>query len=96
MWQEISQPLTRLGIPQNDIDEIKVAPLSPEEESYIKQLKEWKERDKDTLLELKDEVRNLKDTLKNLLTSQPEEWKPTCHLPDNWHCLLVVKTRSKR
>ena len=82
LWQEISQPLTRLGIPQNDIDEIKVAPLSPEEESYIKQLKEWKERDKDTLLELKDEVRNLKDTLKNLLTSQPEEWKPSCHLPD--------------
>ena len=34
LWQEISQPLTRLGIPQKDIDEIKVAPLSPQ--------KEWK------------------------------------------------------
>ena len=55
LWQEISQPLIRLGIPQKDIDEIKVAPLSHEEESYIQQLKEWKlERDEDILSELKD------------------------------------------
>ena len=45
LWQEISKPLTRLGIPQKDIDQIKVAPLSPEEESYIQQLKKWKERE---------------------------------------------------
>ena len=45
LWQEISKPLIRLGIPQKDIEEIKVAPLSPEEESYIQQLKEWKERE---------------------------------------------------
>ena len=38
LWQEISQPLTRLRIPQKDIDEIKVAPLSPKEKSYIQQL----------------------------------------------------------
>ena len=40
LWQEISNPLIRLGIPQEDIDEIKAAPLSPEEESYSQQLKE--------------------------------------------------------
>ena len=45
LWQEISKPLIRLGIPQKDIDEIKVAPLGPEEESYIQQLKKWKERE---------------------------------------------------
>ena len=45
LWQEISKPLIRLGIPQKNIEEIKVAPLSPEEESYIQQLKEWKERE---------------------------------------------------
>ena len=45
LWQEISKPLIRLGIPQKDIEEIKVAPLSPEEESYIQQLKKWKERE---------------------------------------------------
>ena len=43
-WQEISKPLIRLGIPQKDIDEIKVAPLSPEE-GYLEKLKEWKERE---------------------------------------------------
>ena len=45
LWQEISQSLTRLGILQDDIDEIKTAPLSPEEESYIEKLKEWEERE---------------------------------------------------
>ena len=45
LWQEISQTLVRLGIPQQDIDELKVAPLSPEEESYIEKLKEWKQLD---------------------------------------------------
>ena len=43
-WQEISKPLIRLGIPQKDIDEIEVAPLSPEE-GYLEKLKEWKERE---------------------------------------------------
>ena len=45
LWQEISQPLVRLGIPQQDIDKLKVAPLSPEEESYIEKLKDWKQFD---------------------------------------------------
>ena len=45
LWQEISQPLVRLGIPQRDIDKLKVAPLSPEEESYIDKLKDWKQFD---------------------------------------------------
>ena len=40
LWQQISQPLIRRGVPQKDIDEIKVAPLSPEEVSYIEQLKD--------------------------------------------------------
>ena len=31
LWQEILQPLVKLGIPQQEIDELKVAPLSPEE-----------------------------------------------------------------
>ena len=39
LWQEISKPLVRLGISQQDIDEAKVASLRPEEESYIETLK---------------------------------------------------------
>ena len=73
LWQEISQPLVKLEIPQHEINELKVAPLSSEEECHIEKLKEWKERE-DTLLEkMKDfeseivdmraEVKKLKRTL---------------------------------
>ncbi len=62
-WQDISKPLIKLGIPQQDIDELKVAPLSSEEESYIGKLKEWKELEDDLLSKLNDveeEVVNVK------------------------------------
>ncbi len=49
LWQEISKPLVKLGIPQQDIDELKVAPFSSEEESYIEKLKEWKDLEDDFL-----------------------------------------------
>ena len=55
LWQEISQPLLKLGICQQDIDSLKLAPLSPEEESYVKTLKEWKIAE-DCLLEKLDEM----------------------------------------
>jgi hypothetical protein len=45
LWKEISTALIKLGIPQQDIDELKVAPLSPEEESHVEELKEWEERE---------------------------------------------------
>ena len=55
LWQEISQPLLKLGIPQQDIDLLKLAPLSPEEESYVKALKEWKIAE-DSLSQKVDEI----------------------------------------
>ena len=87
LWQAISDPLIRLGIPQKDIDEIKAAPLSPEEESYSQQLKEWKERDEEILSKLnnvENQVSNLKKTVETLLPSQCEleEWEPKSCLPD--------------
>ena len=60
-WQEISNPLVKLGIPQQDIDELKEAPLSPEEESYVKWLKEWKELEDDVLSKLDDVEKEVKD-----------------------------------
>ena len=86
LWQEISQPLTRLGILQKDIDEIKMAPLSPEEESYIK-IKEWKELDENILSELKDvkkEISDLREKFENVIPPQlkPEQWELTSYLPD--------------
>ena len=87
LWQEISQPLIRLGILQNDIDEIKMAPLSPEEESYIKKLKEWKEREDNILSKLsnvENKVSNLETKVENIVLTQskPQEWEPTSCLPD--------------
>ena len=55
LWHEISQPLLKLGIPQQDIDLLKLAPLSPKEESYVKALNERK-RAQDCLLEKLDEM----------------------------------------
>ena len=43
LWQEISKSLIKLGIPQKEIDDLKEAPLTSEEESYIQELKKWKE-----------------------------------------------------
>ena len=76
LWQEISVPLVNLGIPQNDSDELKVAPLSPEEESYIERLKEWKLQEDDLIEGLNDvkcEVVKLRKTVKNVYSSHFEQ-----------------------
>ena len=71
LWQEISQPLLKLGIPQKDIDSLRLAPLSREEESYVKTLTEWKIAE-DSLSEKLDEidkgVKNLKYELTKIQT----------------------------
>ncbi|XP_046858463.1 uncharacterized protein LOC124451912 [Xenia sp. Carnegie-2017] len=41
LWIEISKALVGLGIQQTEIDEVKKAPLSPDEINYILMLKEW-------------------------------------------------------
>ena len=63
-WQDISKLLIKLGTPQQDIDELKEAPLSSEEESYIEKLKEWKELE-DNLLSKLDDVEKKVVDLKN-------------------------------
>ena len=83
LWQEISKPLVNLGIPQQDIDEAKVAPLSPEEESYIEKLKQWKELEDDILSKLneverelndvRDEVSRLRTTVEYQIPSQTDQ-----------------------
>ena len=55
LWQQISQPLINLGIRQQDIHELKQTALSPEEESYIEKLREWKELE-DTLSSKLDDI----------------------------------------
>ena len=74
-WQDISGPLIKLGIPQKDVDELKVAPLSPEEESYIEKLKEWKEVEDELfsrLTDLEKEILNLGRAIESAHTSTPQ------------------------
>ena len=76
LWQEISKPLVKLGIRQQDIDEAKVASLSPEEESYIEKLKQWKELEDDILSKLNDverEVIRLQATVQNQTPSKIDQ-----------------------
>ena len=83
LWQEISKPLVKLGIRQQDIDEAKVASLSPEEESYIEKLKQWKELEDDILPKLnyierevivvRDEVYRLRTTVENQIPSKTNQ-----------------------
>ena len=47
LWKKISQSLVELGIPQNDINELKTCPLGPEEEAYVEMLKEYKSREEE-------------------------------------------------
>ena len=47
LWQKISQALIELKIPQNDVDDLKICPLAPEEEIYIRVLKDWKLREEE-------------------------------------------------
>ena len=56
-WQRISRSLVRLGIPQQEIDDLKAASLSPQEES-CKRLLELKMENDD----LKAKMRKLEDT----------------------------------
>ncbi len=75
LWQEISKPLVNLGILQHDIDELKKAPLTPEEESYAEKLKEWKELEDDLvskLHHLQEEFVQLRTVVENLHPSQTD------------------------
>ena len=83
LWQEISKPLIKLGIPQQEIDELKKATLSPEEERYIEKLKEWKELEDDRLskfsdlergvLNVENEVLELRRIVENAVPLQVNE-----------------------
>ena len=49
LWQKISQALVELNIPQNDVDDLKISPLGPEEEILIRVLKDWKLREEECI-----------------------------------------------
>jgi hypothetical protein len=71
LWQEITKPLLKLGIPQQYIDELKTVRVSFEEECYIETIKEWTElEDKLFSLNLKSKDSVLPKTFENGNPSQ--------------------------
>ena len=59
LWQKISQALIELNIPQNDVDDLKVCPLAPEEEIYIRVLKDWKLREEEYIAQEEELLKKL-------------------------------------
>ena len=64
LWEKISKALIIFGISSSEIDELKEAPLSPEEDDYIQELKEWYKKE----VELKKMVLDGNADVKVILT----------------------------
>jgi hypothetical protein len=69
LWQKISQALVELNIPQNEVDELKICPLGPEE-VYVGTLRDWK---------LQEE--SLKDSVNRLTQITEDGLKQICQSP---------------
>ncbi len=68
LWQKVSVALVALKIPQKEIDDLKTCPLGPEEEIYVRTLKEWvlKEEDHRNILDdLRTDVKSIQQQLIN-------------------------------
>ncbi|XP_046857929.1 uncharacterized protein LOC124451359 [Xenia sp. Carnegie-2017] len=71
LWQEISKALVGLGIQQTEIDEVKKAPLSPDEANFIEMLKEWYKKEEqliDVTEEIKQDVKVLNRNVVEMAT----------------------------
>ncbi|CAB4017174.1 E3 ubiquitin- ligase DZIP3 [Paramuricea clavata] len=62
LWSKISQALVELNIPQNEVDELKIRALGPEEEVYVRILRDWKLQEES----LKDDVTSIKRSVNRL------------------------------
>ena len=79
LWQKISQALIELNIPQNDVDDLKICPLAPEEEIYIRLLEDWELREEEVskqLTHLQQIVEENRDDIKKILTLQDKKELP--------------------
>ena len=59
LWQKISQALVELNIPQNDVDDLKICPLAPEEEILISVLEDWKLREEECIAQEEEVLKKL-------------------------------------
>ena len=75
LWHEISQPLIKLLVHRDEIHELKVTPLSPEEEIYIEKLMKLQNREDVLLREMKnirEEFTKLQESVENPHSSKVE------------------------
>ena len=64
LWQKIGQALVELNVPQKDVDDLKVCPLGPEEDVYVKMLENWEIQENEcmkVLEKLNKEVNTIKE-----------------------------------
>ncbi|CAB4004557.1 E3 ubiquitin- ligase DZIP3, partial [Paramuricea clavata] len=73
LWQKISKALVELNIPQNEVDELKICPLGPEE-VYVGTLRDWKLQEEN----LKDDVRSIKRSVNRLTQITEDALKQIC------------------
>ncbi|CAB4001491.1 E3 ubiquitin- ligase DZIP3, partial [Paramuricea clavata] len=73
LWQKISQALVELNIPQNDVDDLKICSLGPEEEIYVETLKEWKSQEEESMKVLTSIAEENRDGITNLCQSAVEQ-----------------------
>ena len=81
LWEKISKVLINRGIPSSELEELKEAPLSPEEDDYIQELKEWYEREaelKEINLDTNADVKEIKEIAKEVAKRQEEFQKKSC------------------
>ena len=101
LWQEISKPLIKLGIPQQEIDDLKKAPLTSEEEAYIQELKEWKEFEDELTSKMNDlgeEVGIVRKKITNLANNVDFVKEKVNNMSDSISMHVeneVVKSRTK-
>jgi WD40 repeat protein len=61
LWLQISKALIGLGIPKSELDELKEAPLSPEEADCIQLLEDWCESEAEMNADLKETIAKFKN-----------------------------------
>ena len=99
LWQKISQALIELNIPQNDVDDLKICPLAPEEEILIRVLEDWKLREEECIAQEEEVLKKLEgigcslNGLKEIMTNEKDDSR--CKQDDEDHLRKLAKFNFK-
>ena len=85
LWQKISTALIALGISKPELDELKEAPLTSDEDVYVEQLKQWRKKDEELTeicLETNADVKKLKATVAQLKEELEQKYPGSANVSD--------------